>query len=424
LYQVPVDHVAQPRNLTEANHAWDTQPVFLKNGDLAWLAMDRPGYESDRFHVMLRDAKSGVARALTQSWDRSVSRLGTTADGRRLLATAEDLGQVSLFWIDVANGTPHRIVGTGHVGSFAAARDSIVFAWENLGAPADLFSVPASSGTPHRLTKVNQELLGRRRLSGFEQFNFKGWNDQTVYGYVMKPYGFEPGKRYPVAFLVHGGPEGSFGNYWTYRWNAQAFAGGGYAVVLIDFHGSQGYGQAFTDSINRDWGGKPLVDLQKGLDAATAGYAWLDAERTCALGGSYGGYMMNWIEGNWPDRFRCLVNHDGIFDTRMMYYSTEELWFTEWENGGPQYENPQAYEQFNPLNFVSKWHTPMLVVHGEQDFRIPYDQAIATFTALQRRGIESRLLLFPNENHWVLQPADSVQWYQNVLGWLDAHLKK
>ena len=424
LYQVPVDHVAQPRNLTEANHAWDTQPVFLKNGDLAWLAMDRPGYESDRFHVMLRDAKSGVARPLTQSWDRSVSRLGTTADGRKLLATAEDLGQVSLFWIDVANGTPHRIVGTGHVGSFAAARDSIVFTWENLGAPADLFTVPASSGTPRRLTKVNQELLGRRRLSEFEQFNFKGWNDQTVYGYVMKPYGFEPGKRYPVVFLVHGGPEGSFGNYWTYRWNAQAFAGAGYAVVLIDFHGSEGYGQAFTDSINRDWGGKPLVDLQKGLEAATAGYGWLDAERTCALGGSYGGYMMNWIEGNWPDRFRCLVNHDGIFDTRMMYYSTEELWFTEWENGGPQYENPQAYEQFNPLNFVSKWHTPMLVVHGEQDFRIPYDQAIATFTALQRRGIESRLLLFPNENHWVLQPADSVQWYQNVLGWLDTHLKK
>jgi dipeptidyl aminopeptidase/acylaminoacyl peptidase len=425
LYQVPVDHVAQPRNLTAANHAWDTQPVFLKNGDLAWLAMDRPGFEADRFHVMLRDAKTGVARPLTQSWDRSVSHLGATADGRRLLATAEDVGQVSLFWIDPANGTPHRIVGTGHVGSFAAARDSIVFAWENLGAPADLFAVPAAgSATPRRLTKVNQELLGRRILSEFEQFNFKGWNDETVYGYVVKPHGFEPGKRYPIAFLVHGGPEGSFGNYWTYRWNAQTFAGSGYAVVMIDFHGSQGYGQAFTDSIRRDWGGKPLVDLQKGLEAATARYPWLEGERACALGGSYGGYMMNWIEGNWPDRFRCLVNHDGVFDNRMMYYSTEELWFAEWENGGPQYENPQAYEQFNPVNFVSKWHTPMLVVHGEQDFRIPYDQGIAAFTALQRRGIESRLLLFPNENHWVLQPADSVQWYQNVLGWLDAHLKQ
>jgi dipeptidyl aminopeptidase/acylaminoacyl peptidase len=425
LYQVPVDHLAQPKNLTQANPAWDTQPVFLKNGDLAWLAMDRPGFESDRFHVMLREAKTGTTRALTQSWDRSVSRLGATPDGRRLLATAEDLGQLALFWIDPANGTPHKLVGSGHVGSFAATNESIVFAWETLGSPADLFSVATSAaGTPHRLTKVNEELLGRRVLSPFEQFNFKGWNDETVYGYVVKPYGFEPGKRYPIAFLVHGGPQQSFGNYWTYRWNAQALAGAGFALVMVDFHGSQGYGQAFTDSISGDWGGKPLVDLQKGLEAATSRYAWLDAGRACALGASYGGYMMNWIEGNWPDRFRCIVNHDGTLDARFNYYSTEELWFEEWEHGGPQYEKPPAYEKFNPVNFVSKWHTPMLVVHGEQDFRIPYAQGIATFTALQRRGIESRLLIFPNENHWVLQPADSLQWYQTVIGWLKEHLDK
>jgi len=285
--------------------------------------------------------------------------------------------------------------------------------------------VPAGSSTaPHHLTQVNAELLGRRKLSEFEQFNFKGWNDETVYGYVVKPYGYEPGKKFPIAFVVHGGPQSSFQNFWTYRWNAQAFAGGGYGVVMIDFHGSPGYGQAFTDSISKDWGGKPLVDLQKGLEAAVAKYPWLDGERACALGGSYGGYMMNWIEGAWPDRFRCIVNHDGVFDNRMMYYSTEQLWFNEWENGGPYYENPQGHEKFNPVDRVAKWHTPMLVIHGEQDFRIPYDQGIAAFTALQRRGIESRLIVFPNENHWVLQPADSVQWYQNVLGWLDQHLKK
>jgi dipeptidyl aminopeptidase/acylaminoacyl peptidase len=424
LFQVPVDHAAQPRNLTEANHAWDTQPVFLKNGDLAWLAMDRPTFEADRFHIVIRDAKTGVARPLTQSWDRSVSKLGVTSDGKKLLATADDTGQTALFWIDVANGTPHKIVGTGHVGQFAATKDAVFYQWNSLSAPADLYTVPVSSGTPKRLTKVNAELLGRRRMSEFEQFNFKGWNDETVYGYVVKPYGFESGKHYPIAFLVHGGPQGSFGNSWSYRWNPETFAGGGYAVVMIDFHGSTGYGQKFTDSISRDWGGKPLVDLQKGLDAAISRYQWLDGARACALGGSYGGFMMNWIEGNWPDRFRCVVNHDGVFDQRMMYYSSEELWFMEWENGGPQYENPQGYEQFNPVNFVSKWHTPMLVVHGEQDFRIPYDQGIAAFTALQRRGIESKYLDFPNENHWVLQPADSVQWYQTVLGWLDAHLKK
>jgi dipeptidyl aminopeptidase/acylaminoacyl peptidase len=423
LYQVPVDHAAQPKNLTAANPAWDTRPVFLKNGDLAWLAMDRPMFEADRFHIMLRDSRTGVTRALTQSWDRSVSQLRVSADGRRLLATAEDVGQMSLFWIDVANGTPHRIVGTGHVGDFAPAGDLVVYAWESLGAPPDLFSVPVNGGTPQRLTKVNEQLLARRRLGEFEQFNFKGWNGETVYGYVVKPYGFQAGRKYPIAFLVHGGPQTSFGNYWTYRWNAQTFAAGGFGVVMIDFHGSPGYGQAFTDSISGDWGGKPLVDLQKGLDAATAQYAWLDGGHACALGGSYGGYMMNWIEGNWPDRFRCMVNHDGVFDERMMYYSTEELWFVEWEHGGPQYGKPQAYERFNPINYVSSWRTPMLVVHGEQDFRIPYSQGLAAFTALQRRGIESRLLVFPTENHWVLQPADSVQWYQTVLGWLDSHLK-
>jgi len=424
LYEVPVDHASSPKNLTGANPAWDTQPVFLKNGDLAYLAMDRPAFEADRFHLVLRDAKTGINKPLTAGWDRSVSRLRASGDGRKLLVTADDLGQVSLFSIDVTNGTPHELVGPGHVSDFSAAKDSVVIAWENLGAPVDLFAVPAGSGPPHRLTQVNEALLGRRKLSEFEQFSFKGWNDETVYGYVVKPYGYEPGRKFPIAFVVHGGPQSSFQNFWTYRWNAQVFAGGGYGVVMIDFHGSPGYGQKFTDSISRDWGGKPLVDLQKGLAAALARYPWLDGERACALGGSYGGYMMNWIEGAWPDRFRCIVNHDGVFDNRMMYYSTEQLWFNEWENGGPYFENPQGHEQFNPVNLVSKWHTPMLVIHGEQDFRIPYDQGIAAFTALQRRGIESRLIIFPNENHWVLQPADSVQWYQNVLGWLDQHLKK
>jgi dipeptidyl aminopeptidase/acylaminoacyl peptidase len=340
-------------------------------------------------------------------------------DGRRLLATAPDTGQEALFWIDVASGTPHKLVGTGEVSEFSVGRDAVVFAWANLGAPADLYTVPASSGGPRRLTQVNEGLLGKRQLSAFEQFSFPGWNDERVYGYVVKPYGFEPGKQYPMALVVHGGPQVSLQNLWNYRWNAQTFAGAGYAVVAIDFHGSPGYGQAFTDSISRDWGGKPLVDLQKGLAAAIHKYSWLDGERACALGASYGGFMMFWIESHWPDRFRCIVAHDGLLDQRMMYYSTEELWFPEWEMGRPQYENAAGYEQFNPIAYIATWHTPMLVIHGEQDFRIPYSQGIAAFTALQRRGIESRLLIFPDENHWVLKPANSVQWYQTVLGWLD-----
>ena len=423
LYQVPVDGSSAPVNLTAANPADDAQPVFLPNGDLAWLAQDRPGFESDRYHVMLRSARSGAVRALTASWDRSVGRLAVAGDGRHLLAAVDELGQHALYSIDVKTGTPTRLIGNGEVADFSPGRDSIVISLASLAGPADLYSLPARGGAPTRLTDVNHVLMSARQLGDFEQFSFKGWNGETVYGYLVKPYGFEPGKRFPVAFIVHGGPQGSMGNEWHYRWNMQVFAGHGYGVVGVDFHGSTGYGQAFTDSISRDWGGKPLVDLQKGLAAALERYPWLDGGRVCALGASYGGFMMNWIEGNWPDRFRCIVSHDGVFDQRLMYYSTEELWFPEWEMGGTYYNAPELYEKFNPANYVAKWRTPMLVIHGEQDFRIPYSQGLGVFTALQRRGIESRLLVFPNENHWVLKPADSIQWHHAVFEWLDTHLK-
>ena len=423
LFQAPVDGSAAPANLTADNPAWDAQPVFLANGDLAWLAQERPGFESDRFHIVLREARSGAVRALTGGWDRTVHHLGATPDGKALLASVDELGQSALYRVDPKSGTPTKLFASGAVEAFSAGAERVVFARADLGGPADLYSISLRGGRSDRLTDANHELLAGRSMSEFEQFSFRGWNRETVYGYVVKPYGFEPGRRYPVAFLVHGGPQVSMQNAWSYRWNEQAFAGGGYAVVVIDFHGSPGYGQAFTDSISRDWGGKPLVDLRQGLAAATEKYPWLDADRVCALGASYGGFMMNWIEGNWPERFRCIVSHDGVFDQRMMYYGTEELWFPEWEFGAPHYEIPQGYEAANPLDFVTRWRTPMLVIHGEQDFRIPYSQGLGAFTALQRRGIESKLLIFPDENHWVLKPANSIQWYHTVLGWLDAHLK-
>jgi dipeptidyl aminopeptidase/acylaminoacyl peptidase len=423
LYQTPVDASSAPVNLTAANPAWDATPVFLANGDLVWRAQDRPGFEADRFHIMLREHGSGAVRPLTAGWDRSVEHLAATPDGRSLLASVDERGQHLLYRVDPRSGTPTRLTTLGTLGAFSADDARVVYAAASLGAPDDLYSVALRGGEPQRLTEMNQELLSARHLSAFEQFSFPGWNGETVYGYVMQPYGFESGKRYPVAFLVHGGPQASFQNLWTYRWNAQTFAGAGYAVVMIDFHGSPGYGQKFTDSISGDWGGKPLTDLQLGLAAALQKYPWLDGERTCALGASYGGFMMNWIEGNWPERFRCIVNHDGVFDQRMMYYSTEELWFPEWEFGKPYYEDPQAYERFNPVNFVARWRTPMLVIHGEQDFRIPYSQGLGAFTALQRRGIESQLLVFPDENHWTLKPDNSLLWYHTVLKWLDGHLR-
>ena len=220
-----------------------------------------------------------------------------------------------------------------------------------------------------------------------------------------------------MAFLVHGGPQGSFGNSWSTRWNPKVMAAQGYAVVTIDFHGSTGYGQEFTDSINQDWGGKPLQDLKFGYDAALAADSQIDGERSCALGGSYGGYMMNWIAGNWPDRFDCLVNHAGVFDLRAMALSTEELWFDQWDHGGPWWTRPHP-EKWNPVNLITNWKTPTLFIHGELDFRIPYTQSIMPFTVAQEMDIPSKLLIFPDENHWVLKGKNSVQWYRTVFDWM------
>ena len=409
-----------PRNLTADNPAWDGQPAFSPDGtQLAYVATDRPGFESDRFHLVLLNLKSGTKRPLTQNWDRSIASFAWSRDGKSLFATADHLGQRPLWAIDATTGRASAITGAGEVEGFSVGPRSLFYSYSSLGSPPDLYAVGFSGGKAKQLTHVNQTLIAQRKLGDYEQFNFPGWNQENVFGYVVKPPDFKSDRKYPVAFVVHGGPQGSLANSWNWRWNAQTFAAAGYGVVMIDFHGSTGYGQAFTDSISGDWGGKPFEDLKLGLAAALKQYPWLDGAHACALGASYGGYMMNWIAGQWPDRFNCIVSHDGIFDNRTMYYSTEELWFPEWENGGPEYRNSAAYAKHNPIDYVSKWKTPTLVIHGQLDYRVPEAQGLSVFTALQRQGIPSELLFFPNENHWVQKPADSVQWYDTVLAWLN-----
>jgi dipeptidyl aminopeptidase/acylaminoacyl peptidase len=410
----------KPQNLTAGNPALDGQPAFSPDGSqLAYLAMDRPGYESDRCHLVLLNLASGSKRPLTQSWDRSISSFAWAPDGKTLFATTDHLGQRPLWAIDANTGRTSAITGDGEVEAFSVGPHQVFYTLSNLANPADLFAVGFAGGKAQQVTHLNQALLAHRKLSPYQQFNFTGWNNENVFGYLVKPVDFKRGAKYPVAFVVHGGPQGSLANIWHWRWNAQTLAGAGYAVLMIDFHGSTGYGQAFTDSINGDWGGKPMEDLKLGLAAALKQNPWLDGDRMCALGGSYGGYMMNWIAGQWPDRFNCLVTHDGVFDNRSMYYSTEELWFPEWENGGPEYANPAAYAKHNPIDYVSRWKTPTLVIHGQLDYRVPYAQGLGVFTALQRRGIPSELLFFPDENHWVLKPANSVEWYETVLAWMN-----
>ncbi len=416
------------RNLTAANKAWDAGPVFSHDGKtLYYRAMKRPGFEADRFALMAMDLASGASHEIDPKWDRSADGITLSADGKTIYTTAEDMGQHPLFSVRIDNGEATRVVGDGSISSFEIAGATLAFGRASLKTGTQLFTASLDGGHLRPITPSAGEMLPDVAWGDYEQFHFKGWNGDTVYGYVVKPWNYVEGKKYPVAFLIHGGPQGSFGDGWSYRWNPQTYVGQGYAVVMIDFHGSTGYGQAFTDAISQHWGDRPLEDLQKGWAAAQQQYAFLDGSKTCALGASYGGFMINWIEGNWYDKdgnspFKCLVSHDGVFENHAMGYATEELWFSEWENGGTPYDNPQGYQKFNPANHVANFKVPMLVIHSQHDYRIPVSQGIALFTALQRKGVESKFLYFPDENHWVLKPQNSLQWHDTVNGWLKQHI--
>mgnify|MGYP001099304278 CR=1 FL=1 len=430
LWEVPTDGSAAPKRIT-TNPAWDATPRFSPDGKtLAYLAMSRAGYEADRYEVVLRDLATGKDRSYTlragdgKNDDRSPAGITWSADGRSLYATADHLGQKALFAIDAASGKAKILAADGSIDApQPIGRDRILFARHSLLGPTELYAMPVAGGAFEKLTTINDAKVAAARFGKPEQFSFKGAKGDTVYGYLVHPVDFDPAKKYPVAFLIHGGPQGSFGNDFHYRWNPQAYAGAGYATLAVDFHGSTGYGFAFQHAIRDDWGGKPLEDLKKGLAAALARYPWMDGTRVAALGASYGAFMTNWIAGVWPDRFRCLVTHDGNLDEQAAYFGTEELWFPEYEHGGTPWDNPRGYAKQNPVDFVKNWKTPTLVVHGGLDYRIPYVNGISTFTALQRRGIPSRFLYSPDENHWVLKPRNSLLWHETVIGWLDQWTK-
>ncbi len=416
LFQVALDGHAPPQDMTANNPAWDAAPLFSPDGKtLAYKAMHRPGFEADRFAIMLRDVATGATHAIAPGWDRSADAMAWSADGRTLYVTAEEGGYQKLFAL--AGGHATALTQTGHVSDIDSAGNTLVFARDSLSGPSQLYTLASPA---RQITHANDATLSGLTLGAYEPFTFTGWNKEPVHGFVMKPAGFMPGKTYPVAFLIHGGPQGSFGDSWSYRWNPQTYAAAGYAAVFIDFHGSTGYGQAFTDSISGHWGDRPLADLQAGWAAALEKYKYLDGSRACALGASYGGYMVYWMAGMWNAPWKCLVDHDGVFDNRLMGYETEELWFSEWENGhATPWEKPQNYDRFNPALHVADWRVPMLVIHSARDYRIPLDQGIAAFTALQRRGIPSEFLTFPDENHWVLKPQNSELWQTTVLAWLN-----
>lgn len=413
-------------NLTLGNPAWDAAPMVSPDGKtLAYKAMKRPGFEADRFWIVLRDLATGKVNALAPEWDRSADDMKWSKDGKSLYVVAGDVGKTPLFKVDVKTGAVAPLSKDGHIDAFFETPKGFVYLKSGLNSPSQLFaSKPKAKLIDEgavKLTGINKD-LETFAFGKYEQFSFPGWNNETVHGYVIKPANYVEGRKYPVAFLIHGGPQGSFGDSWSFRWNPQTYAGAGYAVVMIDFHGSTGYGQAFTDAISQHWGDRPLEDLQKGWAYALKTYPFLDGDRAAALGASYGGFMVNWIAGNWKGAFKCLVSHNGVFDSRAMGYSTEELWFSDWENGADVFQDPAKFDQFNPMLHAKDWSVPMLVIHSDKDYRIPLSQGIGVFTACQANGIPSEFLRFPDENHWVLKPQNAMMWHDTVFGWLAKYI--
>ena len=418
---------SSPVNLTLDNPATDASPAISPDGrSLAYAATSKIGHFGDIAKLVLVELASGVKRSLASEYDRSIGALKWAQDSSAIYAVAEDRLDQTALRIDPVSGAIETLdLMAGNEGSISSliplSDGNLVFKRDSVGSPPELFlSERLAQAIP--VTDVATGLMGERSSVVTTRFSFAGAEGTTVWGQVHKPE--KTAGELPLVLFVHGGPHGTFNDSWSYRWNPRLIASHGYAVVSIDFHGSSGYGSAFVDAIRADWGGKPLIDLQKGLLAALAQDPEIDGSRACVMGGSYGGYMMNWIAGNWPDRFDCIVNHAGLFDLRSMYYTTEIPGFMQWEMGGKRPdEDPAAYARHNPADFVQNWDTPMLVIHGEKDYRVPYSQGLMTYSALVERNIPAQLLIYPEENHWVLGAANSIQWYDTVFAWLDRWLK-
>jgi len=411
----------------------DTTPLYSPNGKyLAWRSQARAGFEADKWRLLVQDRQSGKTRDLTEKFDRSVGSFtwfsGLSNGG--LFFTAEDHGESPIYalFLDRNEPTPGPRLRADDL-IWQDNTSSLFFTRMSVSAPNELWSLNLSGETlggivePKPVTHMNNALLSQIDMQPLESFTFKGANDEEVQGFMVKPPGFDPNKKYPLKFLIHGGPQGAWGNEWTYRWNAELFAASGnYVVVMINFHGSTGYGQRFTDSISGDWGGKPYVDLMKGLDYVEKNYPFNDKNREAALGASYGGYMANWLLGH-TNRFKCIVSHDGMFNAESAYGTTEELWFPTWEFGGPPWKKRDVYRKWSPHEYAANFKTPTLVSHGQLDYRLDVSQGFDLFTTLQVSKVPSKILYFPDEGHWVLKPQNSQLWYKTVNDWVDQWCK-
>jgi dipeptidyl aminopeptidase/acylaminoacyl peptidase len=408
------------------NKANDNGPVYSPDGRyLAYRAMLRPGFEADRYQLMLRDLTSGSVRSLTANKDFSIQNILWSPDSSRIFATYQNRAWDGLVELEVREDSPVRSVMTRTIiGSPSLTPDgtTLVFVGQAIHLPPEIYAWDLGEERMRQITHANDALLVDLEMNPLEEFEFTGAGGDRVHGLLVKPPGFDPDRKYPLVMLIHGGPQGAWRDTFHYRWNAQMFASPGWVVAMINFHGSTGYGQAFTDSISGDWGGKPFEDMETGLDILLEQYPFIDKQRLGAAGASYGGYMINWIEGH-SDRYRCLISHAGVYDLRSMHGATEELWFPEWEFRGTPWTNPEQYRKWSPSEFVPAFKTPCLVIHGQLDFRVPVTQGFQFFTALQRQNVPSKLLYFPDEGHFIQKPRNAELWWRVMLEWLAAYLE-
>jgi len=420
-----VDSGGKLRPIT-TNLGADNTPRYSPDGKwLAYLSMERAGFEADRLRLMLlaRTGGTGGGRPVeaTSGWDLSVGSYTWCPNSKCIYAVVEERGRDNIYRIDVPGYKRSRVVTGGVNTGVQVGPDNRTLAYlhQSNTQPAEVW---VSSSTPKALSHHTDSAVATLDLPPLEEFGFVGALGDSVFGWTQKPPGFDPARKYPVVYLIHGGPQGAWTDSWGARWNYQMFAARGWVVAAVNFHGSTGYGQKFTDAISQHWGDYPYEDLMKGLDVV-ARLPYADSTRMGAAGASYGGYMVYWIAGH-TNRFKVLVDHDGVFNAQSMAGSTEELWFTDWEFGGPVYSKRELYEKWSPLNHVSDWKTPILIVHSQLDYRVDLSEGYQAFTAAKRMGVEAKFLYFPDEGHWVLRPRNRRIWWGTVLDWLEVHLNE
>jgi len=406
---------------------FDGNPVYSPDGKyIAYHAQMTPEYESDRWRVMLYDRATGKIEDLTAGFDRSAQELAWSPDSKTIYFSAENETLQPIYAMAPRAGAEPRKLINGFNGHVSVSKDgkTLVFTRTSLTMPAEVFAAASDGTNMRQLTHANDAILAKLEMNPAENFWFEGAEGTRVEAMLIRPPNFDAKKRYPLLVLLHGGPQTMWSNSWGYRWNEQVFAAPGYVALMINRRGSTGYGQKFTDEITNDWGGKAYVDIMKGVDAAIAKYPFIDGTRMAAAGGSYGGYMADWIATH-TGRFKAIISHAGVYD-KVSMYATEELWFEEHDMQGTPWTNPESYRKWAPVTYageLGKFKTPMLVICGERDFRVPYTQSLELFNALQRQDVQSKLVVFPDEGHWILKPQNSRYWYKTFADWLENYLK-